>query len=142
MSYPDYLGSWAQTHSQRNLCHSLYGSFYGQSKNIWGVGGHGKDYETAGMDVSIGEYFNEDWTSSKTYIPTEENSILNIHILQVTLQTLMEHTEYVLRLFSRLSTSFRVQSGSRNATYGSIAVHGWSGRSERLTWPFHSVQRK
>ncbi|MBR5248771.1 MAG: InlB B-repeat-containing protein [Lachnospiraceae bacterium] len=80
MSYPDYLCSWAQIHSQRNLCHSLYGSFYGQSKNIWGVGGHGKDYETAGMDVSIGEYFNEDWTSAKTYIPTEENSILNIHI--------------------------------------------------------------
>lgn len=80
MSYPDYLGSWAQTHSQRNLCYSLYGSFYGQSKNIWGVGGHGKDYEIAGMDVSIGEYFNEDWTSSKTYIPTEGNSVLNIHI--------------------------------------------------------------
>lgn len=80
MSYPNYLGSWAQAYSQRNICHCAYGSFYGESKTIWGVGAHGKDNEISGMDVSIGEYFNADWSRAKTYIPTEGNSILNIHI--------------------------------------------------------------
>lgn len=80
MSYPNYLGSWAQAYSQLNFCYCTYGSFYGESKNIWDVGAHGKDYEIAGMDVSIGEYYNADWCRSKTYIPTEGNSILNIHI--------------------------------------------------------------
>ena len=80
MSYPNYLGSWAQGYSQLNYCYGAYGSFYGEGKNIWDVGAHGKDYEIAGMDVSIGEYYNADWSRSQRYIPTEENSILNIHI--------------------------------------------------------------
>lgn len=80
MSFPDYLGSWAQGYSQLSYCYYAYGAFYGESKNIWDVGAHGKDYEIAGVDMSIGEYLGSDGSRVARYIPTEENSVLNIHI--------------------------------------------------------------
>ncbi len=80
MSFPDYLGSWAQGYSQLNYCYNVYGSFYGQSKNIWDIGAHGKDRETAGTEMSIGEYIGDDGSRFCRYIPTEDNSVLNIHI--------------------------------------------------------------
>ncbi len=80
MSFPDYLGSWAQEYSQLNYCYHAYGSFYGESKNIWDVGAHGRAREIAGTDMSIGEYMGDDGSRFCRYIPTEDNSVLNIHI--------------------------------------------------------------
>ena len=81
MSFPDYLGSWAQGYSQQNYCYYATGSYYGQSKNIWDVGAHGRDREMAGTDMSIGEYIGGDGSRFRRYIPTEDNSVLNIHVM-------------------------------------------------------------
>ncbi len=80
MSFPDYLGSWAQEQSLRNYCYECFGSYYGMSKNIWNSVAHGKNLEEAGVNLYIGDYIAEDGSRKYALIPTEGNSVLDIHV--------------------------------------------------------------